>query len=140
MIGFLVTAAATFVGAFVAVPAFLGFARFFGLYVSVEERKARVYQLFGDVVGVVDEPGLHILPVKLGWRAFLVNWIGKCHVVDLRIDQQYLRSNPVNSEEGAPMGIGIWYEMQVKEPTSFLFKNNDPRGSLAANVSNAAVR
>ena len=137
---FLVTFLATFMGAFIGVPMFLGFARVFGLYATVDERKARVYQLFGEVVGVIDEPGLHILPAKLGWKAFFVNWLGKCHVVDLRIDQQYLRSNPVNSEEGAPMGIGIWYEMQVKEPIAFLFKNNDPRGSLAANVSNAAVR
>lgn len=38
------------------------------------------------------------------------------------------------------MGIGIWYEMQVKDPVAFLFKNADPRGSLRANVSNAAVR
>jgi regulator of protease activity HflC (stomatin/prohibitin superfamily) len=38
------------------------------------------------------------------------------------------------------MGIGIWYEMQVSDPVSFLFKNADPRGSLRANVRNAAVR
>jgi regulator of protease activity HflC (stomatin/prohibitin superfamily) len=58
----------------------------------------------------------------------------------MRLDQQYLRSNPVNSEEGAPMGVGIWYEMYISEPVSYLFKNADPRGSLAANVSNAVVR
>jgi hypothetical protein len=58
----------------------------------------------------------------------------------MRLDQEYLRSQPVNSEEGAPMGIGIWYEMFVSDPVSFLFKNADPRGSLRANVSNAAVR
>ena len=38
------------------------------------------------------------------------------------------------------MGIGIWYEMYVSDPVAFLFKNADPRGSLAANVSNATVR
>ena len=38
------------------------------------------------------------------------------------------------------MGIGIWYEMQISDPVSFLFKNTDPRGSLRANVSNATVR
>jgi hypothetical protein len=58
----------------------------------------------------------------------------------MRLDQQYLRSNPVNSEEGAPMGVGIWYEMYISDPVSYLFKNADPRGSLAANVSNAVVR
>ena len=38
------------------------------------------------------------------------------------------------------MGIGIWYEMFVSDPVAFLFKNRDPRGSLAANVSNSTVR
>ena len=38
------------------------------------------------------------------------------------------------------MGIGIWYEMFVSDPVSYLFKNTDPRGSLAANVSNSTVR
>ncbi len=61
-------------------------------------------------------------------------------MLDLRLDQEYLRSQPVNSEEGAPMGIGIWYEMWIGDPVSYLFKNTDPRGSLRANVSNATVR
>ena len=38
------------------------------------------------------------------------------------------------------MGIGIWYEMYICDPVSYLFKNADPRGSLAANVGNATVR
>jgi hypothetical protein len=58
----------------------------------------------------------------------------------MRMDQQYLRSQAVNSEEGAPMGIGIWYEMWISDPVAFLFKNTDPRGSLKANVSSSAVR
>jgi hypothetical protein len=69
-----------------------------------------------------------------------INFLGSCHVLDLRLDQEYLRSQPVNSEEGAPMGIGIWYEMWISDPVSYLFKNTDPRGSLRANVSNATVR
>ncbi|MCE9526713.1 MAG: hypothetical protein K8R36_11745, partial [Planctomycetales bacterium] len=36
--------------------------------------------------------------------------------------------------------IGIWYEMFISDPVAFLFKNRDPRGSLAANVSNSTVR
>ncbi len=114
--------------------------RILGLYAIVPERRAFVYVLFGKVIGVIDQPGLHLLPTKLGVNAFLVNWLGSVRQVDLRLDQQYLRNSPVNSEEGAPMGIGIWYEMFVSEPSSFLFKNADPRGSLAANVSNASVR
>jgi hypothetical protein len=58
----------------------------------------------------------------------------------MRLDQKYLRSQPVNSEEGAPIGIGIWYEMYISDPVAYLFKNVDPRGSLAANVSNSTVR
>ncbi len=69
-----------------------------------------------------------------------MNWLGRCHVTDMRLDQQYLRSQPVNSEEGAPMGIGIWFEMFVSDPVAYLFKNRNPRGSLAANVSNSTVR
>jgi hypothetical protein len=58
----------------------------------------------------------------------------------MRMDQEYLRSTPVNSEEGAPMGIGIWYEMYIGDPVAYLFKNADPRGSLAANVGSATIR
>jgi regulator of protease activity HflC (stomatin/prohibitin superfamily) len=96
--------------------------------------------LFGKVVGVLDEPGLHFLPAVLGPSALFINFLGSCYVLDLRLDQEYLRSQPVNSEEGAPMGIGIWYEMWISDPVAFLFKNTDPRGSLRANVSNATVR
>jgi len=83
---------------------------------------------------------LNFLWLKLGPSALIVNWLGRCHVLDMRLDQQYLRSQPVNSEEGAPMGIGIWYEMFVSDPVAYMFKNADPRGSLAANVSNSTVR
>jgi regulator of protease activity HflC (stomatin/prohibitin superfamily) len=140
MINFLIAAAAMFFGMFLLAPAFLAVVRMFGLYTIVQERQCRVYMLFGKVIAILDEPGLHFLWIQLGWRAPLVNWIGRCHVLDLRLDQEYLRSQPVNSEEGAPMGIGIWYEMVISDPVSYLFKNTDPRGSLGANVSNATVR
>ena len=136
----LTAALITFLLLLVGVPVFLTFARIFGLYAIVDERTCRVYVLFGKVVTALDEPGLHILPAKIGASAFIVNLLGKCYVLDLRLDQEYRRSEPVNSEEGAPMGIGIWYEMWVSDPVSFLFKNTDPRGSLRANVSNATVR
>ncbi len=116
------------------------FARLFGLYAIVQERQCRVYVLFGKVIGILDEPGLYILPVTLGPKAFIVQWLGSVKVLDMRMDQEYLRSQPVNSEEGAPMGIGIWYEMWISDPVAYLFKNTDPRGSLRANVSNATVR
>jgi regulator of protease activity HflC (stomatin/prohibitin superfamily) len=137
---FFISLAATFFGLFIIFPIIFGFARLFGLYTIVEERQAKVYMLFGKLIAVIDQPGLHILIFKLGMKAPLVNFLGKCHTLDLRLDQEYLRSTPVNSEEGAPMGIGVWYEMVISDPMAYLFKNADPRGSLAANVSNSTVR
>jgi len=136
----LAVALITFGLLFFLVPIVLFVIRVIGLYTIVEERTCHVYVLFGKVIGTIDEPGLHVLPFRLGPAAFLVNWLGQRRVLDMRLDQEYLRSQPVNSEEGAPMGIGIWYEMYVSDPVSFLFKNTDPRGSLRANVSNATVR
>jgi len=121
-------------------PLFRWFLRVFGLYAVVQEGTCHVYVLFGKVVGVLDEPGLQLLWLKLGPSALIVNWLGQRHILDMRLDQVYLRSLPVNSEEGAPMGIGVWYEMFISDPVAFLFKNTDPRGSLSANVSSAAVR
>jgi regulator of protease activity HflC (stomatin/prohibitin superfamily) len=135
-----IVAAATFLGMFILAPILSGIAQLFGLYTIVQERQCKVYLLFGKVVAVIDEPGLHFLIFKLGLKAPLVNWMGRCHVLDMRLDQEYLRSTPVNSEEGAPMGIGIWYEMFVSDPVAYLFQNADPRGSLAANVGNSTVR
>lgn len=121
-------------------PIFRLFLRMFGVYAIVKEGTAHVYTLFGNVVGVLEEPGLYFLWLKMGPSALLVNTLGKRHILDMRLDQRYLRSLPVNSEEGAPMGIGVWYEMKISDPVAYLFKNSDPAGSLAANVSNATVR
>jgi regulator of protease activity HflC (stomatin/prohibitin superfamily) len=140
MTNFFVALAATFVGLFILEPIIFGLAKVLGFYTIVGERQCKVYMLFGKVVAVLDEPGLHFLWLKLGPRAPLVNWMGHCYTLDLRLDQEYLRSTPVNSEEGAPMGIGLWYEMFISNPVDYLFKNADPRGSLAANVSNSTVR
>jgi len=140
LVGFLMGAVGTFVAMWFIMPLALFGLRLAGLFAIVEEGTCQVFILFGRVAGILKEPGLHILPLKLGPSAFLVNWLGSRRVLDMRIDQQYLRSTPVNSEEGAPMGVGIWYEMFISDPVSYLFKNADPRGSLAANVSNAVVR
>lgn len=140
IIEFLISAVFSFIAMWFVMPIGLWFLRQLGFYTIVEEGTCQVYILFGRVIGTLTEPGLVFLPVKLGINAFLVNWLGSRRVLDMRLDQQYLRSNPVNSEEGAPMGVGIWYEMYISDPVSYLFKNADPRGSLAANVSNAVVR
>jgi regulator of protease activity HflC (stomatin/prohibitin superfamily) len=136
----LITLGITFVLCLIAEPIVLGLARVLGVYAIVREKRCHVYVLFGNVLAKIDEPGLYFLWPILGWKALIVNWLGNCYVLDMRLDQVYLRSQPVNSEEGAPMGIGIWYEMFISDPVAFLFKNRDPRGSLAANVSNSTVR
>ncbi|MBI4272663.1 SPFH domain-containing protein [Candidatus Uhrbacteria bacterium] len=117
---------------------FFGF--LFGAYAIVKEREARVYILFGDIVGVLDTPGFHFLWGKFGLRALLVNWLGRSYTRDLALDQEYIRSIPVNSEEGTPMGIGVWYEMFITDPVAHIFRNADPRGSLSAQVRNAAIK
>jgi regulator of protease activity HflC (stomatin/prohibitin superfamily) len=130
----------TFFGLFIALPILSALVRTLGLYAVVDEGRCRVYVLFGKVLAILDEPGLYFLWAKIGPAALIVNWLGRCYQLDMRLDQQYLRSQAVNSEEGAPMGIGIWYEMYVSDPVAYLFKNADPRGSLGANVSNTTVR
>jgi regulator of protease activity HflC (stomatin/prohibitin superfamily) len=140
MIPFLAAAIISFFGLLIGIPIIFGILRLFGVYVIVKEKEALVYVLFGNVVGQISEPGLHLLWFRMGFAALFVNWLGRCHKVDMRLDQEYLRSQPVNSEEGAPMGIGIWYEMYISDPLAFLFRNSNPRGSLAANVGNSTVR
>lgn len=140
MSGFWTEALFVFGALFVAELFIIAFGWLFGFFAIVEERTSHVYVLFGRVVGILDRPGLNLLWFKLGPAALLINLLGKRYVLDLRLDQRYLRSLPVNSEEGAPMGIGVWYEMAIGDPIAFLFKNTDPQGSLAANVSNATIR
>jgi regulator of protease activity HflC (stomatin/prohibitin superfamily) len=137
---FLIAFAVAFFGSFILVPIVLFWVRLLGIYVVVRERECVVFELFGKVRLTINEPGLHWPWLAMGPFAALVPLFGRKRSVDLRLDQVYLRSQPVNSEEGAPMGIGVWCEMFVSDPISFLYKNTDPVGSLRANVSNATVR
>lgn len=137
---FLVSTFLTFFACLIFVPILLALTRFFCLFAIVQECEAQIFLLFGKVVSVIDQPGLHFLPLKIGPHALLIRFFGTVKRVDLRLDQEYLRSQPVNSEEGTPMGIGVWYEMSVSNPVDYLFRNTDPRGSLRANVRNVAVR
>jgi regulator of protease activity HflC (stomatin/prohibitin superfamily) len=140
MMGSIVVIVGALFACFLFEGVLLGILRLFGFYTIVDEREARVYVLFGNVLGVISEPGLHFLWGRFGWQAFFVNWLGQCHVRSLALDQEYLRSTPVNSEEGAPMGIGVWYEMFISDPVAHVFRNADPRGSLRANVGNSTVK
>lgn len=114
--------------------------RMFQLWRTLPERTVLVYTLFGKVIGQVDEPGLFLPLVHFGPRALLLPIFGKSYTVSTSLHQSYLRNQLVNSEEGAPMGVGIWYEMFVKNPAAFLFQNSDPDGSLRANVATAVSK
>lgn len=128
-----------FVAGLLFIPIVLGLTRAFGIYSCVKECEAQVFTLFGKVIGTIDTPGLQF-PVKhYGAKALLIPFFGKKYVVDTALRQHYLRSQMVNSEEGTPMGVGIWYEMQVKDPESFLFINANPDGSLQANVTSSTI-
>jgi regulator of protease activity HflC (stomatin/prohibitin superfamily) len=140
MTGFIAGAALSFFGLLIGLPIFLGILKYLCWFTTVNECRCKVYVLFGKVIGVISEPGLHITPISIGPSVLLVPFFGKVHTLDLRLDQRYLRSRPVNSEEGTPVGIGVWYEMRVSDPVAYLFENTDPEGSLQANVTNTTVR
>jgi regulator of protease activity HflC (stomatin/prohibitin superfamily) len=114
--------------------------RIFQLWRVLPERTVIVYTFFGKVVGQVDEPGLFFPIAHFGPRALLFPFFGKAYTVRTTIQQAYLRNQLVNSEEGAPMGVGIWFEMFVNNPKAYLFQNSDPMGSLKANVATAVVK
>ncbi len=110
-----------------------------GLYTIVKEREAQVYTLFGRVLGVLDEAGLRSPVLRFGFLAVLEFAFVKRYLVDTALRQYYLRDQMVNSEEGTPMGVGIWYEMRVSDPEAFLFRNANPDGSLQANVASSTI-
>ena len=59
---FVIAVVATFIACSILVPVALGLARAFGIYTIVTESRCKVYMLFGKVVAVINEPGLHFLP------------------------------------------------------------------------------
>jgi regulator of protease activity HflC (stomatin/prohibitin superfamily) len=121
------------------IPLVLGISRGLGLYAIIPECKAMVFTLFGKVIGTMDEPGLGFPIVDFGPRALLLPFFGKRQLVPTALRQHYLRGQMINSEEGTPMGVGIWYEMQVNDPVAYLFINANPEGSLQANVASSAI-
>lgn len=128
-----------FIAGLLTLPILLGLARLFGLYTCVNECEAQVFTLFGKVIGTIDTPGLQFPLTHYGPKAMLIPFFGKRYVVSSALRQHYMRSQMVNSEEGTPMGVGIWYEMQVKDPVSYLFTNANPDGSLQANVTSSTI-
>lgn len=121
------------------IPVVLWIASRLGLYTLVREQEAQVYTLFGKVIGTIDEAGLRFPIFHFGPKSLLVPWFGKRHLVGTALRQYYLRDQMVNSEEGTPMGVGIWYEMRVSDPVAYLFTNANPDGSLQANVASSTI-
>ena len=137
---FLAALGSGFVLTFVFTALLTALGRTFQLWRILPERTVIVYTFFGKVVGQVDEPGLFFPIAHFGPRALLFPFFGKAYTVKTVIHQAYLRNQLVNSEEGAPMGVGIWFEMYVNNPKAYLFQNSDPMGSLKANVATAVVK
>ncbi len=123
----------------IVIPLLLGLGRFLRLYAVVQECQAQVFTLFGKVIGTLDTPGLHFPVGTFGPRALLLPFFGKRYRVSTALRQHYLRGQMVNSEEGTPMGVGIWYEMRVNDPVAYLFNNTNPEGSLEANVASSTI-
>lgn len=121
------------------IPLGLKVSRLFGLHAVVHECEAQVFTLFGKVLGTISEPGLHFPVKQFGVRSLLMPFFGKIYKVNTALRQHYLRNQMVNSEEGTPMGVGIWYEMQVTDPEAYLFTNANPEGSLQANVASSTI-
>ncbi|MFK7767011.1 MAG: SPFH domain-containing protein [Mariniblastus sp.] len=129
----------SFIGGLLFIPICLAICRMFGLYAVVNECESQVFTLFGKVIGTLGEPGLQYPVSKFGPRALLIPFFGKRYNVSTRLRQHYMRNQMVNSEEGTPMGVGIWYEMRVSNPISYLFTNANPEGSLQANVTSSTI-
>lgn len=121
------------------IPVTLGIARWFGFFACVGECETQVFTLFGKVIGTLNEPGLAYPIAKFGPRAMLIPFFGKRYIVNTQLRQHYMRNQMVNSEEGTPMGVGIWYEMRVSDPIAYLFTNANPDGSLQANVASSTI-
>ena len=123
----------------VILPVLFGLGKHLNLYTTVKECESHVYTLFGKVIGTISDPGLQFPVASFGVNALMLVLFGKRYVVSTALRQNYLRNQMVNSEEGTPMGVGIWYEMKVSNPVSYLFENTNPDGSLEANVASSTV-
>jgi regulator of protease activity HflC (stomatin/prohibitin superfamily) len=131
---------AGFILTFIITGLLVGLGQMFQLWRVLPERTVLVYTFFGKVIGQVEEPGLFFPIAHFGLRSLLLPFFGKTYTVSTQLHQSYLRNQLVNSEEGAPMGVGVWFEMFVNDPEAYLFRNSDPIGSLKANVATAVVK
>ena len=68
----------TFILCVLTLPFVLAGLKIINFYTAVNEGRCKVYVLFGKVLGVVTQPGLHLLWLSLGPQAALVRffWSG----------------------------------------------------------------
>ena len=137
---FLISIPVGFALTFIVTGILVALGQIFQLWRVLPERTVLVYTFFGKVIGQVEEPGLFFPIAHFGLRSLLLPFFGKTYTVSTQLHQSYLRNQLVNSEEGAPMGVGVWFEMYVNDPEAYLFRNSDPIGSLKANVATAVVK
>lgn len=74
---FFLGAALSFFGLLIGLPIFLGILKYLCWFTTVNECRCKVFVLFGKVIGVIDEPGLHITPFSIGPGVLLVPFFGK---------------------------------------------------------------
>jgi hypothetical protein len=67
---------------FLLVPVLFFLVRILGVYTIVREKQCQVFTLFGNVVAIIDEPGLHFLIGKMGLKALVIRLIGKLYVIE----------------------------------------------------------
>ena len=79
---FLLTFFITLIACLILVPLLTALGKFFCLFAIVQECEAHVFLLFGRVIGVIDDPGLYLLALKIGPHALLIRFFGAVRRVD----------------------------------------------------------
>ena len=102
---------------------------------------ARVDDSIAEEIGIL--PGTELLSVNGRVLDDFLDWEFLGADEELVIDARLPSGEPVIYEiermEGAPMGVGIWYEMQVNDPVAYLFVNANPEGSLEAIITSVVA-
>ena len=100
----------------------------FGLYAIVEESRARRSSRCSARCSASSTSLGSTSPwsPSSACKAFLLPVLRSSRqVVSTALRQHYLRSQMVNSEEGTPMGVGIWYEM-ARQRTPWTTSSSTP--------------
>ena len=79
---FLIAFICTFILCWISVPLFLIALSAINFYTVIMEGRCKVYMLFGRVLGVIPEPGLHFLWLRLGPEAVLVRFFGRVYEIE----------------------------------------------------------